>query len=109
MTTSQQIWALTVLSVAAFFGLRSLPDTQCAFLHAAHEPVISQGLQFCGVNEEANFYSPKALQFPVKLELTFNDNGQGGSLRLIGDEGVRSYPLKSPSRTRKRSTCTSGR
>lgn len=87
MTPARQIWTLTAVSVVAFFGLRSLPDTQCAFLHAAHEPVISEGVQFCGVNEEANFYSPKALRFPVKLELAFNESGQGGSLRLIGDEG----------------------
>ena len=94
MTTSRQIWALTALAVVAFFGLRSLPDTQCAFLHAAHEPVISQGVQFCGVNEEANFYSPKALQFPVKLEFAFNNNGRGGSLRLIGDEGRPILPFE---------------
>jgi hypothetical protein len=87
MTPSRQIWILTAVAVVAFFGLRSLPDTQCAFLHAAHEPVIAGGVQFCGVNEEANFYSPKALKFPVKLELAFSDGGKGGSLRLIGDEG----------------------
>ncbi len=87
MTPSRQIWILTAVAVVAFFGLRSLPDTQCAFLHAAHEPVIAGGVQFCGVNEEANFYSPKALKFPVKLEFAFSDGGTGGSLRLIGDEG----------------------
>ena len=94
MTTSRQIWLLTAFAVVAFFGLRSLPDTQCAFLHAAHEPVIAGGVQFCGVNEEANFYSPKALRFPVKLEIAFNDNGQGGSLRLIGDEGRAILPYE---------------
>lgn len=87
MTARHQIWLLSALAIGAFFGLRSLPDTQCAFLHADHQPVISQGVEFCGVNEEANFYSPKALQFPVKLELEFTDNGKGGSLRLIGEEG----------------------
>lgn len=87
MSPQRQIWLLTALAVAAFFGLRSLPDTQCAFLHADHQPVVSQGVQFCGVNEEANFYSPNALQFPVKLELEFADDGKGGSLKLIGLEG----------------------
>ncbi len=87
MTARHQIWLLSALAIGAFFGLRSLPDTQCAFLHADHQPVISQGVEFCGVNEEANFYSPKALQFPVKLELEFTDNGKSGSLRLIGEEG----------------------
>lgn len=84
---ARQTWILTALAVAAFFGLRSLPDTQCAFLHADHQPVISQGVEFCGVNEEANFYSPKALKFPVKLELEFADNRSSGNLRLIGEDG----------------------
>ena len=84
---ARQTWILTALAVAAFFGLRSLPDTQCAFLHADHQPVISQGVEFCGVNEEANFYSPKDLKFPVKLELEFADNRSSGNLRLIGEDG----------------------
>ena len=87
MTPQRQVWILTGLAVLAFVGLRSLPDTQCAFLHADHQPVISQGVEFCGVNEEANFYAPSALKFPVKLELEFADHGKGGSLRLIGEEG----------------------
>lgn len=86
MTPNRQVIVISVGALLAFFGLRSLPDTQCAFLHAAHQPVIAQGVEFCGVNQEANFYSPKALKFPVKLELAFNDNRQGGVLRLIGEE-----------------------
>jgi hypothetical protein len=84
---ARQTWILTAVAVAAFFGLRSLPDTQCAFLHADHQPVIAQGVEFCGVNEEANFYSPKDLKFPVKLELEFADNRSSGNLRLIGEGG----------------------
>lgn len=84
MTPQRQILLITAGAVLAFLGLRSLPDTQCAFLHADHQPVVAQGIEFCGINEEANFYSPKALKFPVELVLNFSDNGQGGSLRLIG-------------------------
>jgi len=83
----RQILWITVAAVAAFFGLRSLPDTQCAFLHADHQPVVSQGVAFCGVNEEANFYSPQALRLPVKLELDFAADRMGGSLRLLGEDG----------------------
>jgi hypothetical protein len=75
------------LAVAGFFGLRALPDTQCAFLHADHQPVIVDGVEFCGVNEEANFYSPKALQFPVELKVDLSADGTKGELRLIKDDG----------------------
>jgi hypothetical protein len=81
----RQTLVLSVLALAAYFGLRSLPDSQCAFLHADHQPVVAQGVEFCGLNEEANFYSPKALRFPVKLELSFADSGRAGSLRLLGE------------------------
>jgi hypothetical protein len=81
----RQTLVLSVIALAAYFGLRSLPDTQCAFLHADHQPVVAQGVEFCGLNEEANFYSPKALRFPVKLELSFADSGRAGSLRLLGE------------------------
>jgi hypothetical protein len=83
----RQTLVLSAVAVAAYFGLRSLPDTQCAFLHADHQPVISQGVTFCGLNEEANFYSPKALKFPVKLELAFDDTRHGGTMKLLGEDG----------------------
>jgi hypothetical protein len=56
-------------------------------LHAEHEPVVVDGVEFCGVNEEANFYSPKALRFPVRLELAFAATRDGGSLKLLGEDG----------------------
>jgi hypothetical protein len=87
MTPRRQILLISVLAVAAFFGLRALPDTQCAFLHADHQPIIVDGVEFCGVNEEANFYSPKALQFPVELKVALSADGAKGELRLIKDDG----------------------
>lgn len=86
MTPRRQVGIISTIAVLSFIGLRSLPDTQCAFLHADHQPVIAQGVEFCGVNEEANFYSPQALKFPFKLELSFSEDRQGGTLRLIGEE-----------------------
>lgn len=85
MTLKHYTLGLSLGALALFIGLRSLPDTHCAFLHADHQPVYSNGVEFCGLNEEANFYQPTTLQFPVKLKLEFTS--QGGSLQLIKDDG----------------------
>ncbi len=82
---------ISAFAVVGFFGLRALPDTQCAFLHADHQPVIVDGVEFCGVNEEANFYSPKALQFPVELTVALSEDGAKGELRLIKEDGLSYY------------------
>jgi hypothetical protein len=87
MTPVRQAALISALAVAGFFGLRALPDTQCAFLHADHQPVVVDGVEFCGVNEEANFYSPKALQFPVSLRLELSSDGTKGELRLLREDG----------------------
>lgn len=95
MSPARQAGLITALAGLAFLGLRSLPDTRCAFLHADHAPVVAGGVEFCGVNEEANFYSPKDLKFPVRLELDFADNHSSGNLRLIGEDGrpIRAYDI----------------
>ncbi len=85
MSVRAYIISLSLGAVLLFVGLRSLPDTHCAFLHADHQPVYSNGVEFCGLNEEANFYQPSALKFPVKLDLALN--GKGGTLRLIKEDG----------------------
>ena len=82
---------ISAFAVVGFFGLRALPDTQCAFLHADHQPVVVDGVEFCGVNEEANFYSPKALQFPVELTVALSEDGSKGELRLIKEDGLPYY------------------
>ena len=87
MTPRRQTLLISALAVAGFFGLRALPDTQCAFLHADHQPVIVDGVEFCGVNEEANFYSPNALRFPVDLKVLLSDDGSKGELRLVKEDG----------------------
>jgi hypothetical protein len=87
MSNVRQIWIITLVAVVGFFGLRSLPDTQCTFLHADHQPVVVDGLEFCGLNEEANFYSPKALRFPVELKVTLDVAAAAGELRLLKDDG----------------------
>jgi len=87
MSNLRQIWIITLVAVVGFFGLRSLPDTQCTFLHADHQPVVVDGLEFCGLNEEANFYSPKGLRFPVELKVVVDAEGKSGELRLLKDDG----------------------
>jgi hypothetical protein len=87
MSTFRQLWIITLIAVVGFFGLRALPDTQCTFLHADHQPVVVDGLEFCGLNEEANFYSPKALRFPVELKVALDSAGNSGELRLLKDDG----------------------
>lgn len=87
MSPSRQVLVITLVAVGGYFGLRALPDTQCTFLHADHRPVVVDGLEFCGVNEEANFYSPKALRFPVDLKVAMTPDGAAGELRLLKDDG----------------------
>lgn len=87
MSPGKQVLGLSALAVVAYFGLRSLPDTQCTFMHAEHQPVLADGLEFCGVNEEANFYSPKAMRFPVQLKVVLAEGGPAGEVRLLKDNG----------------------
>jgi hypothetical protein len=87
MSPLRQVGVITLVAIVGFFGLRALPDTQCTFLHADHQPVVVDGLEFCGLNEEANFYSPKALRFPVELKVVTDAEGTSGELRLLKDDG----------------------
>ena len=87
MSHPRQVGIITAVAVLGFFGLRSLPDTQCTFLHADHEPVVVDGLEFCGLNEEANFYSPKGLRLPVELKVVLDAEGKAGEVRLLKDDG----------------------
>lgn len=89
MSPLRQSLALTAVAVLGFLALRSLPDTHCALLHADHQPVIVDGVEFCGVNEEANFYRPRALKFPyvLKVEMLPGRGVRAGRLTLTGEDG----------------------
>ncbi len=87
MNPFRQTLLISLLAAVGFFALRALPDTQCAFLHNDHQPVVVDGVEFCGVNEEANFYSPKLLQFPVELKVALAEDGAKGELRLRKEDG----------------------
>lgn len=82
----QALW-ITLGAGAAFLLLRSLPDTHCAFLHADHQPVVVEGAEFCGENEEANFYNPAELRFPFSLKVEPRADLSGGSLRILDEDG----------------------
>lgn len=91
---------LTLGAVCGFVVLRTLPDTQCTLLHAAHEPAMHDGVEFCGVNEQANYYSPAALGFPVSAALRF-DSGKGElTLLMDGDRPMLAHEV-AVSHTRK--------
>ena len=87
MTPTRQALLLTALAGVGFLLLRALPDTHCAFLHAEHQPVVVEGVEFCGENEEANFYDPAALRFPFTLKVEPNADLSGGTLRLLDESG----------------------
>jgi hypothetical protein len=82
---------ITGLAGLAYLGLRSMPDTHCSFLHAAHEPVLVEGVEFCGEDEEANFYDPATLRFPFSLRVETSPGLPGGTLRVL-DESKRPVP-----------------
>lgn len=75
MSKSRQVGLISLLALLGYLALSFLPDTHCALLHGAHEPLLVRGVEFCGINEEANYYSPKKMRFPVKMELTLNADG----------------------------------
>jgi len=87
MTPLRQAAIISGAALLGYFGLRARPDTQCAFLHADHAPVIVDGLESGGRNEEANFYSPAALRFPVAASAVLSSDGADGVLRLSKDDG----------------------
>ena len=91
MNFPKQAWIITAIALGAYFLLRALPDTQCAFLHADHLPVVVDGLEFCGINEEANFYSPKELRFPVNLKIKHAGEGSASALLLTKEDGLPFY------------------
>ena len=85
MTPLRQVVWLTLGAALVYAVLRNLPDTHCAFLHAEHEPVMVEGVEFCGENEEANFYDPATLGFPFSLQIEPAADLTGGVLRVLDD------------------------
>ena len=85
MRPSAQVALLTLGAAALYAALRNMPDTHCSFLHASHEPLVVDGAEFCGEDEQANFYDPAELGFPFSLRLEPSADLTGGVLRVLDD------------------------
>lgn len=72
-TSSMRTVLKAILTTCVFVGLypliRSLPNSQCAFLH--FEPVgeTAEGTEFCGTDDGAVFLDLKRLRFPILSSL----------------------------------------
>jgi len=66
-------WVQTVLitgaAAGAFAGLRSIPASQCEFLHYEVTEVTAEGDAVCDVEQPPAFMNLQRLQFPVELRL----------------------------------------
>ena len=88
MSTVRQIWIITLVAVVGFFGLRSLPDTQCTFLHADHQPVVVDGLErmkaeqqsVCHVSHKMTFWIDGSAPKLGHLQSCLNKVDQAGAL-----------------------------
>lgn len=72
LSKSKSTWVsvsiLTVIFVAAFFMLRSLPDAECGFLHYV-EIVNEDGeIELCATNH-AGFLDLSILKYPIQIDL----------------------------------------
>ncbi|MEN8663060.1 MAG: hypothetical protein ACN4GF_08750 [Lentimonas sp.] len=63
-----RIASISVVFVAAFFFLRSLPDAECGFLHYIEIVNADGEIELCATNH-AGFLDLTALKYPVEIEL----------------------------------------
>ena len=88
--------AITVVAVAAYYGLRHLPDTRCDFLHYELNAVTDAGVEFCETGP-AGFLDMERLRYPLVLELTAASRLQIGqavpmTLRVLQSGGTPLLP-----------------
>jgi hypothetical protein len=71
------VCVLTLVFVAAYFGLRALPDAQCGFLH--YEEVVNAdgSVEFCATNH-AGFLDLTRLKYPVEMNIALPDDPAPG-------------------------------
>lgn len=72
-----QVAILTIVFAAVYPFVRSLPSTECAFLHYDKNANAVDGSLICGTNE-ATFLDLTRLSFPVSMELIHNGEAQPG-------------------------------
>ncbi len=68
---------ITVVFIAAYFGLRALPDAQCGFL--LYEEVVNADgeIEFCATNH-AGFLDLSRLEYPVSMDLEVDETAAVG-------------------------------
>lgn len=96
MNRKVQIGFITVVAAGLFVGLRSLPDTECAFLHYEPAEVTIDGVEFCG-DDAPTFLDLSKLSFPVEMELSVPETLRVGQpifagLSLVNVSGVTIQP-----------------
>ena len=82
MSNYRSIVAITLLFIAAYFGLRALPDAECGFLH--YEEVVNADgqIEFCATNH-AGFLDLSRLKYPVRMELDGGETqGAGAAMEV---------------------------
>ncbi|WOO41058.1 hypothetical protein [Rubellicoccus peritrichatus] len=98
MTTKLQIGLITGIAALLFVGLRSMPDTECTFLHYQSPSVSVDGIEFCG-DDNPTFIDLDRLSFPVKMDMSFEEpviSGQEAffALTLETSEGKILHPYE---------------
>ena len=68
MCIRDRILLITVACIGLYVVLRSLPDSECGFLHYEISEVTSDGFEFCK-GDSAVFLDLNKLKFPTTLEL----------------------------------------
>lgn len=68
---------ITVVFVAAYFGLRALPDANCGFL--TYEEIVHPDgtIEFCATNH-AGFLDLSRLEYPVSMDLEVAEDASAG-------------------------------
>lgn len=91
-----RVLVLTLVFVAAYFGLRALPDAQCGFLH--YEEVVNAdgSIEFCATNH-AGFLDLTRLKYPVEMNISLDDEAAVGvaqevTLELLTSGGMSIAP-----------------
>lgn len=73
-----QVVVITTIFAGLFFGLRSLPNAKCGFLHYEVTEVLADGTEVCAATNHAKFIDLDALSFPVEMDLNYEGPVRAG-------------------------------
>ena len=91
-----KIFCITALFVFIYWGLRSLPNSECGFLHYDVMEVSSDGIEFCR-GDQSVFINMNELEFPVSMRMEYSEPVEVGQevevfLTLFINKGKILYP-----------------